>query len=210
VYAEEEERRRIAREMHDQCGQDLTALRLQAERLRAQVRPALRDSAEALEAIAARLDHDIDFLVWELRPTVLDGVRLCAALAKYAESWSAHFGVPVDVQVTGGFDRVTPKIESALYRITQETLTNVARHARARSVGIMLKGDDDQVSLVIEDDGVGFDSTCTGVAGRGLGLLGMHERVALVAGTVEVESAPGRGTTVIVRIPTPAAGSARD
>src|SRR5947207_2836074 len=99
VFAEEEERRRIAREMHDQCGQDLTALRLQVARLKAVCSgdASMRGQVDALEAIVAQLDQDIDFLVWELRPTTLDGLDLRTALAKYLQSWSAHFGIPAEL-----------------------------------------------------------------------------------------------------------------
>src|SRR5712671_2119438 len=117
VFAEEEERRRIAREMHDQCGQDLTALRLQVQRLKAACGgdAGIRGQVEALEAIVAQLDQDIDFLVWELRPSTLDGLDLRAALAKYLQSWSTHFGIPAELHANEvSEDRVTSKIKSTL------------------------------------------------------------------------------------------------
>jgi signal transduction histidine kinase len=206
VFAEEEERRRIAREMHDQCGQDLTALRLQVQRLKTACGGdgGIRGQVDALEAIVVQLDQDIDFLVWELRPTTLEGVDLRAALAKYLQSWSAHFGIPAELHANDvSEDRVTSKIKSTLYRIAQEALTNVAKHANATHVDVVLASCRAHVSLVIEDHGVGFDRGDAGITGQGLGLLGMRERVALVAGTVQVESIMGRGTTILVRVPTP-------
>jgi signal transduction histidine kinase len=207
VFAEEEERRRIAREMHDQCGQDLTALRLQVGRLKAAcgVDSGMRGQVDALEAIVTQLDQDIDFLVWELRPTTLDGLDLRAALAKYLQSWSVHFVIPAELHASEISEaRMTSKIKSTLYRIAQEALTNVAKHARAARVDVVLASCGDHVSLVVEDHGVGFDRGDTGITGQGLGLLGMRERVALVAGTLQIESAIGRGTTILVRVPMPA------
>ncbi|MGB7220231.1 MAG: sensor histidine kinase [Vicinamibacterales bacterium] len=206
VFAEEEERRRIAREVHDQCGQDLTALKLQTARLKAECsgHAGLRLQVEVLEAIAAQLDEDIDFLVWELRPTTLD-IGLRTALAKYVESWSVHYGIHVELQARGtADDRLTVKIKSTLYRVAQESLTNIAKHARATRVEVVVEACSGYVSLVVEDNGVGFDPGSTGMTGRGLGLLGMQERAALVAGTLQIESAVGRGTTVLLRVPTPA------
>jgi len=206
VYAEEEERRRIAREVHDQCGQDLTALKLQTARIKAECggHAELHRRVEALEAIATQLDQDIDFLVFELRPTAHEGLDLRVVLAKYVQNWSAHFGIPVELHAGEMSDgRLTSKIKSTLYRITQEALTNVAKHARATHVDVILGQSSDHVSLAVEDDGVGFERGDVSVAGQGLGLLGMRERAGLVAATVQVESAPGRGTTILVRVPMP-------
>lgn len=143
-------------------------------------------------------------MVWEMRPTALDDLGLQAALSSYVENWSKHFGVPVQLHTSGmDRDRLTLEIETALYRIAQEALNNIAKHAAATHVAVMLECRAGQVSLIIEDDGVGFDAHRVGVAGgKELGLVGMRERTALIGGTVDIESQPGVGATVVVRIPT--------
>jgi PAS domain S-box-containing protein len=207
VMAQEDERRRIAREMHDQFGQQLTVLLLKLGMLKEDCgeQKGLREQVETLEEVARQLDEDVDFLVWELRPTALDDLGLQVALTNFAQNWSKHFGIPVDV-LTHGVEKEfsTSEIDTVLYRIAQEALNNVAKHARAASVTILLEGRADAVSLIIEDDGVGFDAENTsGANDKGLGLVGIRERAALVGGTAEVESQPGEGTRVIVRIPAP-------
>lgn len=207
VLAQEDERGRVAREMHDQLGQQLTALILKLGMLKGGLgeREELRGKFEALEADARQLDRDVNFLVWELRPPALDDLGLQAALTKHTRNWSKHFDIAVKLHVTGmEKDRLTPEVETALYRIAQEALNNIVKHARATNVDIILERRTEEVSLIIEDDGVGFDTEETfGAAGGGLGLTGMRERTALVGGTVEIESRPGDGMTVFVRIPAP-------
>jgi signal transduction histidine kinase len=141
-------------------------------------------------------------MVWELRPTALDDLGLRAALANYVQDWSHRVGVRADLHTTGlSADRLTSEVETTLYRIAQEALTNVAKHAHADSVDVILERRGDHVSLIIEDDGVGFERGGTEAPLAGFGLLGMQERAALVGATVQVESAAGEGTTVIVRMP---------
>lgn len=206
VFTQEDERRRIARDMHDQFGQQLTAISLKLRMLRegGGEHQEMREELEALEVDARQLDRDVNFLVWELRPTALDDLGLQAALAKHARNWSKHFGVGIELHVSGmERERLTPESETMLYRIAQEALNNIAKHARAGNVGIILERNTDHVSLIIEDDGVGFDSDEVSSRGNGeFGLMGMRERAALVGGTVEIESRPGHGATVFVRIPT--------
>ncbi|HEY1402683.1 MAG TPA: PAS domain S-box protein [Pyrinomonadaceae bacterium] len=213
VRTQEDERRRIAREMHDQFGQQLTALILKLGMLKAEcgAQKELCDQLEALEMVARQLDADVDFFVWELRPTALDDLGLQLALTNYAQNWSKHFGVPVEVHENGmNKYRLNFEIETAFYRIAQEALNNVAKHAGATSVSILLERRAGSVSLIVEDDGCGFDEENTSVSGdRGLGLAGMRERAALLGGSVEIESATGEGTTIIARIPTSHATAAR-
>jgi signal transduction histidine kinase len=205
AISQEEERRRIAREMHDQLGQQLTALNLKLSLLKAACREhaELCPQIEALETIGRQLDKDIDFLVWELRPSALDEFGLRSALTDHAQRWSEHFGIPVEVHA-GGFraERLPAEVETALYRIVQEALNNVAKHAKAASVSIILDRQPGHVSLIVEDQGEGFDvEQVLGMKNKGLGLAGIRERAALVGGTVEIESQPGSGTTLIVRVP---------
>ena len=200
VFAQEDERRRIAREMHDQFGEQLTALghRIAALKQAAGDVPALREKIDALQAVAQQLDRDVDYLVWELRPTALDDLGLQAALSNYIQNWSARAGIAAELHASGLLDdRVSPEIETTLYRIAQEALTNVAKHSGAAHVALILERTPDHVVLVVEDDGTGFDP---GAATHGFGLLGMQERASLVGATLEIESAPGQGATILVRM----------
>jgi PAS domain S-box-containing protein len=203
VFAQEDERRRIAREMHDQFGEQLTALEHGIARLEeacVEV-PGLAGAVAALAAIAQRLDRDVEQLVWELRPTALDDLGLRAALANYVQDWSARLCIDAQLHTSGLMDeRLAPEVETALYRIAQEALTNVAKHASARHVEVILERRPDHVLLVIEDDGVGFDPSDMKAAPSGFGLLGMQERAALIGATLEIEAAAGKGSTILVRM----------
>jgi len=205
VFAQEDERRRIAREMHDQFGEQLTALGLQIRGLK-EVTAGDVDTArrvDDLERVAHNLDRDVDQLVWALRPTALDDLGLRAALANYVQDWSIRAGVQAELHTTGLADeRLASEIETTLYRIAQEALTNIAKHAKATDVAVLLERRSDFISLVVEDDGVGFDGGIPRDA-SGFGLLGMQERAALVGATLDIESTVGAGTSVIVRIATP-------
>jgi PAS domain S-box-containing protein len=203
VFAQEDERRRIAREMHDQFGEQLTALALRIRMLKdaCDGHDDWRAHVESIEAIAQRLDRDVDHLVWELRPTALDDLGLRAALANYVQDWSNRVGISAKLHTSGLLDdRLPSDAETALYRIAQEALTNVAKHARAANVEIILERRAENVLLIIEDDGVGFDPAAAGNDARGFGLLGMHERAGLVGAMLEIESSAGNGTTVLVRM----------
>jgi PAS domain S-box-containing protein len=203
VFAQEDERRRIAREMHDQFGEQLTALGRSIIALRNTCGSDvdLREQVDALAAIAQRIDRDVDHLVWELRPTALDDLGLRAALANYVQDWSKRVGISVQLHSSGLSDmRLATDVETALYRIAQEALTNVARHSRATHVEIILERRPDHILLIVEDDGVGFDPGVPRAAGEGFGLLGMRERASLVGASLEIESAADAGTTILVRI----------
>jgi PAS domain S-box-containing protein len=205
--AHEDERRRIARDLHDQMGQLLTALGLGLKWLDDAIpdpspaRPHLARLREVTDLISREVHH----LALDLRPTALDDLGLQTVLATFAEGWSARSGVEVDFQNSlPESARLPEAVETALYRVVQEAMTNVFRHAGARRVSLVLQCSAGQAVAVVEDDGVGFDAESmmapAGDLGR-LGLLGMRERMALVGGTLTVESAPGRGTTVIARVP---------
>jgi signal transduction histidine kinase len=206
VTAQEDERARIARDLHDQLGQLLTALRLVLERHRQShgVDYADGDLDRAL-ALTRDLDREIDFLAWELRPTALDDLGLATALPRYVREWSAHYGITADFQTTGlVHGRLSPDAEIAFYRVAQEALTNVIKHAHARRVGVVLEGRDDAIVLMLEDDGVGFDPSAGEVRAAGIGLVGMRERASLIGAALQVESKPGEGTTVFLHCPAPA------
>jgi signal transduction histidine kinase len=189
--------------MHDQFGEQLTALSVRIRMLReaSLEHPGLSGQIEALESVAQQLDRDVDHLVWKLRPTALDDLGLRAALSNYVQDWSKRVGIAAQLHTSGLLDdRLSPDAETTLYRIAQEALTNVAKHARAENVEVILERRSDHVLLVIEDDGVGFDPGDAGTAAQGFGLLGMQERAALVGATLAIESASGTGTTILVRM----------
>ena len=202
VFAQEDERRRIAREMHDQFGEQLTALALRIRMLKdaCHEQDHRRALVDAIEEIAQRLDRDVDQLVWQLRPTALDDLGLRAALGNYVQDWSARVGILASLHSAGLVDeRLPADVETALYRIAQEALTNVAKHAHAQNVEVILERRGSNVLLVIEDDGRGFEAQ-PDTSNGGFGLVGMRERAALVGAALEIESSPGSGTTIFVRM----------
>jgi len=201
VTAQEEQRHRIARDLHDQLGQQLTALRLTLERGQ-QKRTAGGELGDELEhglALISAITDDVDFLAWELRPAVLDDLGLAAALPRFLREWTKHYVVEAEFRLSGfAPGDLSKEAEVTYYRIAQEALNNVMKHAHASRVDVVLETRDGRVSLCIADDGVGFD--LPGDEDR-FGLVGMKERAELVGATLEVESSPGHGTTVYLRSP---------
>jgi PAS domain S-box-containing protein len=206
VTAEEDERGRISRELHDSVGQLVTGLLLG---LKALERPAPQaGQIEDLERLADRIAREMQHLALELRPPALDTLGLEVALQNHLEEWSTRHGIEADFHSAGMQSlRLPPEIETALYRVAQEGLTNCLKHARATHVSLVLERRAGTVSLIVEDDGSGFDVqrtlTSPEKANR-LGIRGMRERLALLNGELEIESAPGSGTTIFARIPVPA------
>jgi signal transduction histidine kinase len=209
LNAQEEERRRIARELHDQMGQNLTALHLGLK--------SLHDSeaccnhvgplVEPLQQLAAETARDLHRVALELRPAALDDLGLVKAVRQLVETWSGRYQIKADLE-TSQYEMtgVSSELKTAVYRIIQEALNNVAKHSGAKHVSIILRRTADQVQAIIEDDGRGFDAENEIEAARNrgrLGLVGIEERLAVIAGTLTVESAPGSGTTLVVRIPIP-------
>jgi signal transduction histidine kinase len=209
--AEEAERHRLARELHDQMGQNLTALSLGLKSLKdaAPAPSPARARLQQMQELADLMGREVHQLALELRPTALDDLGLQTALSNYVEAWSERSGAEADFHGTGLDDeRLPPAVETALYRVVQEALTNVLKHARAGRVSVILRRAGPEALAIVEDDGRGFDAEAApGVAGR-LGLLGMRERLALVGGALTVESAPGKGTAVFARVPLAAGGGA--
>lgn len=209
VEAQEAERHRMARDLHDHLGQQMTALRLRIESLvkKSQGRQELSVEIEGIQEIALQIDRDIGFLSWELRPTELDELGLKDALASFVLEWSGQYGITADFQSELTVDtsrRLARSIETNLYRIVQEALNNILKHANASKVDIMLHQHRDQIMLSIEDNGNGFaypPKANIDNKKSGFGLVGMSERAALLKGSLEIESTPGKGTTVLVRIP---------
>jgi len=206
ITVQEEERRRIARELHDETAQSLASLLLGLSGL-ASARTLARARARAreLHQVATRALAEVRRLAWGLRPSVLDDLGLSAALTRYASDFGRTRGVVVDVDTAGlGEGRLASAIETALFRIMQEALSNVARHANARRASVQVNRTGGVVSMVIEDDGHGFDPARTpppATTTRGLGIHTMRERAVVLKGTFTVDSVPGRGTRVTVEIP---------
>ena len=198
VSGQEEERQRIARELHDELGQHLTALKIGLETLQPP-----HEGAKQLTRIVAEIDRSVDRLTLELRPPALDDVGLYGAIGSLIEQFTASSGLHVDVHSTGEDGaRLPENVETTLYRVLQEALTNVWRHAAATKVSVLLKRSPEQVQLIVEDDGRGFVPGDGDDVRRGqFGLLGMRERVALIGGSFNIESTPGYGTTLYVRVP---------
>jgi signal transduction histidine kinase len=207
VTAQEDERRRISRELHDQMGQHIVAIVLLVSSLKdfSQTEPATAAKFAQLEDVAQQLSLQVDNLAWKLRPTELDDLGLHAALINYVGKWSKRYQAPVDFQsVSLGDQRLASEIETAIYRIAQEALNNIIKHARASYISLILELRGNYAFVIIEDNGCGFDVEEFSAARAGqrrMGLLGMKERAALVGGTFNIESTPGAGTTIFVRIP---------
>jgi signal transduction histidine kinase len=207
IEAAERERRHWARELHDETLQGLGALRV----LLASARR--RGSPEALSEALAELDSEIDklrALITELRPAALDELGLGPAIEALAERSSATSGLEIHTEVSlvprhgSTPDRVASELDSTVYRLVQEALTNVVKHARAERVDLCVNAGDGKLVVIVHDDGVGFDPDSMT---SGFGLTGMRERVAIVGGSLEVASAPGRGTEVRAELPLPADGA---
>ncbi|MFN8491149.1 MAG: PAS domain S-box protein [Caldilineaceae bacterium] len=211
ITAQEDERRRIAHELHDTLGQFLSALNLQLSLLQQSAQPHAGAASPAMEELGQlwRLVNEIDGelrrLTLELRPPALDDLGLGEAIRRYTAAWSQNTAIPVDIYTAGlAGERLAPAIELTLYRIVQEALTNVLKHARASAVSVILERRSQELRVIIEDNGVGFDQNALDGQAEGrrpLGLIGMRERAALVGGRVELETAPGAGTTLYVYIP---------
>jgi PAS domain S-box-containing protein len=206
AISQEDERRRIARELHDEFGQQLSALALRLAQLKRDVgrRSGLAERLAALEALTRQLDQELEQIIWRLRPTALDDLGLVAALDNYIRQWAAESGIECALHTNGvEMGNMTSEIETAVYRILQEALNNVVKHAQARNATVLLDRSAGRVSLIVEDDGIGFDvEQQLGVRQR-FGVTGMRERALLLGGELDIESTHGNGTTVVARIPLP-------
>jgi signal transduction histidine kinase len=202
VAGQELERRRLARELHDETGQALTSILLGLKALEDAGDASGREQAAAeLRGLVVATLQDVRRLAVELRPKALDDFGLLAAVERLADVFGEQMAVETDVEAQLGPERLPPEVETALYRIVQEALTNVMKHARASHVSILLMRKERSAVAVVEDNGVGFVADGD-EDGGGLGLIGMRERVALLDGRLEVESSP-RGTTIVAEVPLP-------
>ena len=203
VSTQEDERKRISRDLHDHIGQKLTALSLHLELVKQRCDDAeLCRLIEHAQERAKEVDSELDFLAWELRPASIDELGLETALKNFANEFSRHFKVPVEFHSRNFHNkRLLPEIEINLYRIAQEALNNIAKHAKASNVNVLLEKPDHHIVLIVEDNGIGFDPREKANRNKGLGLVGMGERAALIGGSVEIESEDGKGTSIYARVP---------
>ena len=202
VAAQEIERKRLARELHDETGQALTSILLGLKPLE---QTAATDEDRAAVASVRELVvstlQDVRRLAVELRPSALDDFGLSTAVERLAETFRDNTGMPVDLEAQLGDARLPTEVETTLYRIVQEALANIVKHAEATHVSIFLTRKENSVAAVIEDDGKGFDTNATG--DDTLGIVGMRERVGIVGGRLVIESAKGSGTTIAAEVPIP-------
>jgi signal transduction histidine kinase len=210
ISVQDEERQRIARNLHDDIGQQVTAIRLNLDALEAtSTEETLRTAVVRAQAMLEQLDRSVHVAARDLRPSLLD-FGIVAAIDQFVRDWSKAVVIPASFHPSGmeGID-LPPVVDTHLYRIAQEALNNVAKHAAARRADVWLEYRADRVELRIDDDGRGFDVTASRRAGKHLGMLGMSERAQLVGGRLDVISRPGQGTSIVVRVPTDGARTSR-
>jgi len=203
LETQETERRHLARELHDEIGQTLTVLKINLKALEPvpkQVKPYLQESLRLVDSTIQRIRN----LSLDLRPSQLDHFGLVDTLQWYVDRWVHRTGLIMHFAADRLQPRPHPLIETTCFRVVQEALTNIIRHARARQVWITLQQHDTALDLLIRDDGIGFDidvARAQAAQGKGLGLFGMEERVRLVGGQLEIATAPKKGTEIRVCMP---------
>ena len=202
ISIQDDERQRIARNLHDDIGQHVTALRLRIENLvDAAATDSLREAVRCVQDLVEHLDGRLHFVATELRPFALD-LGIVTAMEQFVSEWSTTFGIPADFRALGiDSGHLNPEIETHVYRIAQEALNNVAKHARATRVNVLLQHRADGEVLIVEDDGCGFDLSRVTRQEQRLGLAGMRERAHLIDGRLEIETRPGEGTAVFLHLP---------
>jgi signal transduction histidine kinase len=204
LTAQDEERQRIARDLHDHVGQQVTALRLllQAAQTEASKNGDVRGRIERAQSVIEQLDRQLDFLTTALRPASLD-LGLTSAATQFVHDWSATFGITAEIECRGlEHLRLDGEVETHVYRILQEALNNTHKHAHATRVHVRLGRRTTDLVVTVEDDGCGFDvGAMSRHHGRGLGLIGMRERAQLIDASIEIHSAPSKGTSIVLRVP---------
>ncbi|HRA47046.1 MAG TPA: sensor histidine kinase [Thermomicrobiales bacterium] len=204
IRAQEDERRRISRELHDDTAQILFAQLLQVTSLKSIDTPNVQEIATMLESSTVDAIEGVRRLALELRPPALDDLGLEAAMTELCQRFQTTTGCEIDVQIEGQRTRLPPAIELVLYRVAQEALTNIGKHSRATNVEVRLARSETEADLTVQDNGIGFlpgRYTAGDGVGLGLGLFGMEERATLIGGTLRIESNPGGGTLVAAHVP---------
>lgn len=199
VHAQEEERKRISRELHDDVGQKLTALRYTLGGLSRNLEETAKTQCEEAKQIVEQSMKTVREIAMGLRPSMLDDLGLGPAIEWLAREMSRRSGVPIEVQMEGSLQCLQDQQRTGVFRIAQEALTNSLRHANARFIRVLLHEGPDEFTLVVQDDGTGFEPES--VAGAGLGIIGMRERAAELGGEIEWITKPGKGTQVRLSIP---------
>lgn len=205
INAQEEERKRVARELHDETAQALTAVLMSLEGIEVNltaVSPALRERVVRAKRLGGNALRDLRALIHDLRPSALDDLGLFPAIRWLAAQHLEPLGIRVSFETHALKSRLPAPVETVVFRVMQEAISNIARHANARCVRIMLGANGAGMLARIEDDGQGFDPAKTpGAPGEAWGMVGMRERANLIGGRVQVNSAPGRGTQIEIKIP---------
>ena len=204
LTAQEEERRRISRDLHDDINQRLAMLIVQAESLEASLPPSASDCSKELRSIQDRLTElsdDVRHLAYQFHPSILDDLGLTVALQRLLDDCTARSNLEGVLEIHSTLPTIPQAVSTCLYRIAQESLANVMKHARATQVTVSLFTTPDALTLTVQDDGVGFDTQLLADSHRGLGLISMAERVRLVHGTVTIDSIPHQGTRLSFRVP---------
>jgi two-component system sensor histidine kinase UhpB len=198
LRAQEEERKRVARDLHDEVNQALTAILLRLEALTQIAPPRLRDELAETKTLANRAMEELLQLARQLRPTALDDHGFLPAIEEQLRRFKAQHGIDTRLTTAGELNDLGSDQQLVLYRVTQEALNNIARHSRAHTVEVGITRQDGTVALEVADDGTGFELD---TEDRGLGLDGMAERARLVNGEFDIDTRPGRGTTLRLRVP---------
>ena len=204
LTAQEEERRRISRDLHDDINQRLAMLIVQAESLESSLPPSAGDCSKELRSIQDRLTElsdDVRHLAYQFHPSILDDLGLTVALQRLVDECAARANLQGTFDVSPSPPTVPQPVATCLYRIAQESLANVMKHARANKVIVSLASTADAITLTVQDDGVGFDTQQLANGHRGLGLISMAERLRLVRGTVTIDSIPHQGTRLSIKVP---------
>lgn len=206
IYSQEEERLRIARDLHDTILQDISAFLIQLDICRMQPELITVQKIDHMKDVAVKIIDTLHTVIKDLRPSVNDDLGLEAAIVSMLEKRLKGRGIEFYLDIKGAiYKRLPPETEIALYRIVQECIVNIERHASASNVFVTINADSSDLEIIIEDDGIGFD--LTGLTeyplkdGRGLGTIGMRERAALIDGEVNIMSRPGEGTRVCIKVP---------
>jgi len=203
IAAQEDERRRIARELHDSTSQSLTSLLIGLQAIDQAIPADIRPRTGELRQIVSETLNEVHGLAWQLRPSVLDDLGLRAALEHYIADFQERYHTPVDLTIHGQEEqRLSPETETTIYRIVQEALTNVARHAHAQRASVTIELRRTKTRIIIEDNGIGLDpAAITKESRQHLGLWGIRERAELLGGKLTIEAEPGRGTSLFVELP---------
>jgi chemotaxis family two-component system sensor kinase Cph1 len=206
IEVRDADRQAISRELHDRLGQYLAVMELELNAIARQgaVPQEVLARLQTLRVLTAQAQQDMADMAWQIRPVSLHGMSLEKACEQLIADWRARSPLSFDLLLSLGAQKLTSAVETTLYRVLQEAVTNAVKHAHATRIGVILRVASREVVLIVEDDGKGFAGDETGTRGApspSLGLVGIRERLALVAGTLEIESTPDHGAALLIRVP---------